>query len=76
MHRFPHVQTEHLPITDGDIDLSAPNLFNHMVLQIHQVIKMSALDADPVILRAVRQRMTFQDHGAVLQIQKAQGLKL
>lgn len=37
---------------------------------------MSALDADPVILRAVRQRMTFQDHGAVLQIQKAQGLKL
>ena len=33
------------------------------------------LDADAVILGAVRQRIPTQNHGAVLQIQKAQGLK-
>ena len=74
LHCFPHAQIILLPVTDGDVDLSASDFVDHTVLQIHQVIESFALNADTVILGVVRQRIPTQNHGAVLQIQKAQGL--
>ena len=75
-HRFSRVQTVLLSVTDGNIDLTGLHVFNHAVLQIHQMIKTRALYADAVVLGAVRQGMTPQRHGTVLQIQKAQNLNL
>ena len=58
------------------MDLPGLHIADDAVLRIHQEIEALALDADAVVLRAVRQGMAAQGDVAVGEIEEAQNLNL